>query len=128
MRVRHFIAVLLVLFTLGIFATPALGATITYPSAVGYSDHPTLKVSGLKAKTDYILLITDRFGQPLFGIPMTSGADGSFSIPDFGPDPTDQPGTYTFWVVGAGDNVTVVTATTTVNDTNTWFTDKRLGS
>jgi len=128
MRVRRFVAALLVLLTLGIFATPALGATITYPTTVGYSDHPTLKVTGLKAKTDYLIVVADRFGQLLFGIPVTSGTDGSFTFPDFGPDQTDQPGAYTFWIVGTADNVTAATVSVTLNDTSTWFTDKRLGS
>src|SRR5437762_930951 len=106
MRARHLIAALFALLALGVFAAPALAATITYPSTVGYSDQPTLRVAGLRAKTDYVLVIADRFGQPLTGIPFTSGADGSFSIPGFGPDPTDQPGGYTLWDVAAADNVT----------------------
>jgi hypothetical protein len=128
MRARHPIAALFALLALGVIAVPALAATITYPSTVGYSDQPTLGVAGLKANTEYVLIIADRFGQPLTGIPFTSGADGSFSIPGFGPDPTDQPGAYTFSVVGAADNVTAATASLIVDGTNNWFLDKRLGS
>ena len=42
MRVRHWIAALVVVFTVGVFATPALAGTITYPSPVTYGDQPTL--------------------------------------------------------------------------------------
>ncbi len=128
MRARRLAAALLVLLVVGVFATPTLAASLTYPSSVTYTDSPTLKVSGLKAKTDYMLLIYDRFEQPSFTIPFTSGADGSFTISGFTPDPTDLPGAYTFTVVSATDFSTVVSASATLSGTNTWFLDKRLGS
>lgn len=128
MRVRRFVAALLVWLVIGVSATPALAASLTYPSSVTYADTPALTVSGLKAKSDYLLLIYDRFEQPRFTIPFTSDADGRYVIPDFHPDPTDLPGMYTFVVVNAADSTTVATATVTLNGENRWFLNTRLGS
>ncbi len=127
MRARRLVAALLVLLVLGVFATPTLAASVTYPSSVTYGDSPTLKVSGLKATTDYLLIIYDRFELPVASIPFTSGADGTFSFPGFGPEQTDAPGMYTFAIVTA-DFHTVATASATLTGVSPWFFTKRLGS
>ncbi len=128
MRIRRFVAGLLALLVIGVVAMPTLAASLTYPSSVTYTDTPTLKVSGLKASTAYILVLYDRFEQPTATFPFTSGADGNFSISRFSPDQTDMPGMYTFTVVSAADFSTVTSASATLSGTNTWFLDKRLGS
>ena len=131
MRVRRLlIGGMMVVGLLLATATAAGAASVSVtPGTVGYGDKPVVKVTGLAPNTTYLLQIYDHFGLPIIPVPFTikGGADGTYTTLDLTPDPTDQPGVFTF-EVSTQDGKLVARATATLTGTNTYYVQHRLGA
>jgi hypothetical protein len=128
MRVRRWIASGCVAAGLLLMAASSVGAADVSiaPSTIGYNTNTTLKATGLTPKTMYTLTVYDHFGLPAFSADFPAGADGTFTTTQLTPDPTDQPGLFTFEISAGGRFVARTTGT--LVGTNTYYFQHRLGA